>query len=123
MTQRARERTRYPDLIVLRPEHLELTKRRATITLQMPPLQLIAEVVSPGQTNETRDYTAKREQYELIQVPEYWLINPTRQTVTILSLKNTQYDEIGVFQGDERITSPAFEMLQLSAQQLLKIGK
>lgn len=28
---------RYPDLVVLRPEHLELTQRRLTITRNMPP--------------------------------------------------------------------------------------
>ncbi len=37
---------RYPDLVVLRPEHLELTQRRLTITLDMPPPRLIVEVVS-----------------------------------------------------------------------------
>jgi Uma2 family endonuclease len=39
---------RYPDLVILRPEHLALTRTRLTITLEMPPPQLVAEVVSPG---------------------------------------------------------------------------
>ncbi|NJL48239.1 MAG: Uma2 family endonuclease, partial [Leptolyngbyaceae cyanobacterium SM2_5_2] len=39
---------RYPDLVVLRPEHLPLTQRRLTITRQMPPPRWVVEVVSPG---------------------------------------------------------------------------
>jgi len=67
---------RYPDLVVLREEHLELPQRRLTITLDMPPPRLIAKVVSPGKTNRDRDYIHKRAQYAAIRVPEYWLIDP-----------------------------------------------
>jgi Uma2 family endonuclease len=56
-------RTRIPDLVVLRKEHLALTRRRLTITREMPPPLLIAEVVSPGNINEQRDYDRKRQQY------------------------------------------------------------
>lgn len=66
---------RYPDLVILRPEHLELSQRRLTITLDMPPPCLIVEVVSPGKTNRDRDYIRKRAQYAAIAVPEYWLLD------------------------------------------------
>jgi Uma2 family endonuclease len=54
---------RFPDLVILRPEHLDLMVRRLTITIDMPPPQLIAEVVSPGRTNRDRDFINKRAQY------------------------------------------------------------
>ena len=79
-------RTRYPDLVILREEHLAPTKWRATITLDMPPPQLVAEVVSPGDDNAERDYTDKREQYQKRGIPEYWLINPEYQAITVLEL-------------------------------------
>ena len=88
---------RYPDLVILQPEHLELTQRRLTITLDMPPPRLIAEVVSPGKTNRDRDYIHKRSQYAAIGVPEYWLLDPVTQTVTVLSLAGDSDREIGVF--------------------------
>ncbi len=50
-------RNRYPDLVILREEHLQLTQRRLTIKLDMPPPQLVAEVVSPTQSNHDRDYS------------------------------------------------------------------
>jgi Uma2 family endonuclease len=121
-TAQAKEQTRYPDVIVLRPEHLPLTSTRATITRVMPPPQFIAEVVSPREGNQARDYVAKREQYRLIQVPEYWLIDPSAGLVTVLVLDGTVY-EVHEFKGDEQVISPTFSELTLTAEQILNAGR
>jgi Uma2 family endonuclease len=110
---------RYPDLVILRPEHLDLMGRRLTITLDMPPPRLVAEVVSPGKSNRDRDYINKRAQYAAIDVPEYWLIDPKTQTVTVLELQGDDYREVGTFGGDDRIISPSFPELTLTAEQVL----
>jgi len=111
---------RYPDLVVLRPEHLELMGRRLTITLDMPPPILIAEVVSPGKTNRDRDFINKRSQYAAIGVPEYWLIDPKAQTIMVLELEGDDYREIGTFQGIAPIVCPTFPTLTLSAEQIFQ---
>lgn len=111
---------RFPDLVVLRQEHLQLTQRRLTITLDMPPPQLIAEVVSPGKTNRDRDYSHKRAQYAAIGVPEYWLLDPVAQTVMVLSLEGEDYRESGVFSGEEAIASLEFTELKLTARQIFE---
>ena len=51
---------RYPDLVVLQPEHILLTATRLTITQTMPPPQLVVEVVSPGRVGRERDYISKQ---------------------------------------------------------------
>ena len=109
---------RYPDLVVLRPEHLELTQRRLTITLDMPPPRLIAEVVSPGKTNRDRDYIHKRSQYAAIGVPEYWLVDPVAETVLVLTLAGAGYQEVGVFGAQATIASVEFPDLALRVEQL-----
>jgi Uma2 family endonuclease len=109
---------RYPDLVVLRPEHLELTQRRLTITLDMPPPRLIVEVVSPGKTNRDRDYIHKRSQYAAIGVPEYWLVDPVAQTVMVLSVQGETYQEIGVFGEPAAISSIEFAGLRLAVAQI-----
>lgn len=109
---------RYPDLVVLQPEHLNLTQRRLTITLDMPPPRLIVEVVSPGKTNRDRDYIHKRSQYAAIGVPEYWLVDPVAQTVMVLSLQGEEYQEIGVFGQSDAIASIEFAGLRLAAAQI-----
>lgn len=112
-------RTRIPDLVILRPEHLALTQRRLTVTRQMPPPVLIAEVVSPGNANHLRDYERKREQYQELGVSEYWLIDPVRQIITVLELRQGAYGEVGSFRGKDAIRSPNFPDLTLTAEQVL----
>jgi Uma2 family endonuclease len=111
---------RFPDLVVLRQEHLQLTQRRLTITLDMPPPRLIAEVVSPGKTNRDRDYIHKRSQYAAIGAPEYWLLDPVTQTVMVLTIDGEDYQEVGIFSGDEAIASPEFAELKLTAGQIFE---
>jgi Uma2 family endonuclease len=111
---------RYLDLVILRPEHLDLMKRRLTITLDMPPPRLIVEVVSPGKTNRDRDAVYKRAQYAAIAVPEYRLIDPMAQTVMVLSLEGEAYREVGVFADQEVIASVELVGLELIVKQIFE---
>jgi Uma2 family endonuclease len=111
---------RFPDLVVLRPEHLDLMVRRLTITIEMPPPQLIAEVVSPGKSNRDRDFINKRAQYAAIGIPEYWLIDPSERAVTVLELQGNDYREIGIFKNGDRIVSPTFPELALTAEDVFQ---
>ncbi|QKD82656.1 Uma2 family endonuclease [Thermoleptolyngbya sichuanensis A183] len=113
---------RYPDLVVLRPEHLKLTQRRLTITLEMPPPRLVVEVLSPGKTNRDRDDVRKRAQYAAVGIPEYWLIDPIAQTLTVLSLEGTVYREVGTFGAGEAIASVEFPDLAIAVDRLWDEG-
>lgn len=111
-------RNRFPDLVILRPEHIELTQNRLTIRLDMPPPDLVVEVVSPGKVNRVRDYEEKRHQYEAREIPEYWLLDPDQATVTVLVLKGDTYDETA-FSGNDKIVSFMFSGFSLTAEQVL----
>ncbi len=110
---------RYPDVVVLREEHLTLMKKRLTVTLDMPPPRLVAEVVSPGKVGRDRDYNCKRKQYAAIGIPEYWIIDPIEQRVMVLRLESGEYIE-SIFSGSDRIISPTFPQLELTAEQILQ---
>ena len=112
----------FPDLVILREEHLALTQRRLTITLDMPPPRLIAELVSPGKTNRDRDTIPKRSQYAALGVPEYWLIDPDGKTVTVLTLSGEDCQTIGTFSGSESIQSQELPGLSLPVEQLFEGG-
>lgn len=112
---------RYPDLVILRSEHLALTQKRLTITLDMPPPRLVAEILSPGKQNRERDLIRKRDQYAACEIPEYWLIDPEEQTVTVLQLQDGVYKEVSVAQGSGAIASPKFPELQLTAEQVFGV--
>jgi Uma2 family endonuclease len=113
---------RFPDLVVLREEHLELTQKRLTITLEMPPPQLIVEVASPGKANRERDCDRKRAQYEAIGVPEYWIIDPPEHAITVLVLGQTRYVELGQFRDEQWLQSQFLPNLELTAQQILNLS-
>ncbi|NEQ65126.1 MAG: Uma2 family endonuclease [Symploca sp. SIO2D2] len=116
---------RFPDLVVIREEHLEPTKKRQTITLNMAPPQLVVEVVSPYRNqrdnNYQRDYLEKRKQYEQRGIPEYWIIDPQAKVVIVLLLVNGQY-QATEFSGNQRIVSRTFPELKLTAEQVLEAG-
>ena len=120
-----RPRTRYPDLTILDPAHIPLIERRNTITRQMPPPRLIAEIVSPGNENSEnykRDYEVKPKQYATIAVPEYWIIDRDREWVRVGILNNREY-QFETFRGNEPIVSPTFPDLILTASQILNAGR
>ncbi|MEO1146851.1 MAG: Uma2 family endonuclease [Cyanobacteria bacterium J06638_22] len=112
-------RNRFPDFVVVRPEHIELTQKRLTIRLDMPPPLLVAEVVSPGALSRIRDYEDKRAQYQAREIPEYWLLeHPEQQKVTVLMLTDGVYQQT-IFAGKERVVSPLFPSFALRAEQVL----
>jgi len=109
---------RYPDLIILEPEHIPLTANRLTITFDMLPPRFVVEVVSRGRVGSGDD-DRKRAQYAARGIAEYWVIDPIEQVVTVLRLEDGQYVEVGVFRDAGAIVSPMFPQLSLTVQQIL----
>ena len=109
---------RKPDLTVLRPEHLEKDDKAIFFGMAAP--VFVAEVVSPGGENSVnykRDYIWKRQQYEWWQIPEYWIIDPHREKVTVLTLVDEVYDE-KTYSGEDKIVSSTFPALNLTVEAL-----
>ncbi len=119
-----RATVRLPDLVIFSEELANemASTTRATIMLDMPPPQLVVEVVSPGKANAERDYRYKRSQYQARGIPEYWIVDPTLQQVTVLSLVKGLYEERG-FEGEADIVSDLIQTMgagkMLNATQVL----
>jgi Uma2 family endonuclease len=113
---------RIPDLVVLRPDHLTLTQRRLTITLEMPPPVMVVEVVSPGKRNHDRDYSRKLAQYQAIGIEEYWIVDPVQQKITVFQLETGGYRRQGEFLGDRVVHCASFPALALTAEAILSAG-
>lgn len=114
---------RLPDVMIL-SEELDaiLGNARGTITRNMPPPRLVVEVVSPGQENKDRDYRYKRSEYAARGIEEYWIVDPQRQAITLLTLVNGLYEE-AVFQGAQPLRSHQFPQLALTAEQVMQGGR
>jgi Uma2 family endonuclease len=64
---------------------------------------LVLEVVSPDDPD--RDLVKKRREYAQTGIPEYWIVNPQTEKLTVLHLENTKYVEHGVFARGAQATS------------------
>lgn len=115
---RGEPRNRYPDLTIIRTEHIQQLEQRNTLRLSMAPPLLVIEIVSPGELQRDRDYIAKRIQYQDREIPEYWIVDPQLETVLILELTSNVYTEFNTFKGENRICSPLFGELELTTSQI-----
>ncbi|MCY7274041.1 MAG: Uma2 family endonuclease [Phormidesmis sp. CAN_BIN44] len=95
---------------------------QAIVKAEMPNPLLVIEVVlpgKPGEQNYDRDYVDKPREYAARGIPEFWQVDPDRAVVTVLSLKDGAYQS-REFRGGNRVISPTFSNLQLTAEQILR---
>ena len=64
---------------------------------------LVMEVVSPDDPD--RDIRVKRLDYAEARIPEYWIVNPIDESVTVLTLSSDVYEEHGTFRRGQRAGS------------------
>ena len=109
--------SRIPDVTVLTQEQWELMgDREAIINLNEPPPILVAEVVSPS--TQADDYHSKPSEYALLEIQEYWIVDPLNLQVTVCTLNYRVYNSV-VFEGDRLIQSATFPDINLRVSQVL----
>jgi Uma2 family endonuclease len=101
--------------VVSRSQVLESLERSAIS--EIPPL-LAIEIVSPESIQ--RDYRYKRSEYAALEIPEYWIVDPLLQKITVLTFNEGLYDE-KVFSGENMITSNQFANLQIIVNEIFNI--
>lgn len=136
-----------PDIVLINDANLhneELWEKESTVT-QSASIPLVIEVVSQCvarvprveatdepvrvSTNWEDDYYTKLGNYEVMGITEYWIVdyaalgarkfigNPKQPTISIYHLVEEEY-QVAQFRGDERIISPTFPELNLTANQV-----
>ena len=114
---------RQPDLVVHTEESLNAILSGVKLLMpEMPPPLLVVEVVSSSDTDKRskdRDYVEKPKEYAARGIPEFWQVDPDRAVVIVLSLKDGAYQS-REFRERERVVSPTFPDLQLTAEQILR---
>ncbi|MFN6481017.1 Uma2 family endonuclease [Nostoc sp. DedQUE07] len=121
-----------PDVLILNRPNLvnePLWKKESTVS-QAESIPLVVEVVS---SNWRDDYLKKAADYEGVGIPEYWIVdyaalggrrfigNPKQPTVSLFTLIEGEY-QVSQFQGSDRIISPLFPELDLTAKQIFQAG-
>jgi len=109
--------SRIPDVTVLPHEQWQsLNDREAVIDLNEVPPFLVVEIVSPS--TQTTDYRSKQSEYAVLEIPEYWIVDPLQNCIIICTLLDGFYDQV-VFYDDQRIISSTFSDLDLTVNQVL----
>jgi Uma2 family endonuclease len=121
-----------PDVLIVKTANLvnePLWEKQSTI-IQGASIVIAIEVVS---TNWRDDYFIKAKDYEEMGIPEYWTVdylgiggrrfigNPKQPTILVHELIDGEY-QVTTFQGNDRVISPTFPELHLTANQIFEAG-
>ncbi|CAN5253559.1 hypothetical protein BH23GEM4_BH23GEM4_07660 [soil metagenome] len=106
---------REPDLLLLRkaddPRRTNRFWRGADV---------VVEVVSPEKPE--RDWVIKRADYAEAGIPEYWIVDPQKETITVLRLQGSAYVAHGEFGGGATATSALLEGFEVEVGAVFATG-
>jgi Uma2 family endonuclease len=122
-----------PDIAVIDEVALadELIWPEQSVLTRGGSIKFVAEIVS---SNWQNDYARKFEDYAVLGIPEYWIVDhaalggihyigqPKQPTLSICVLEGNVY-KIQRLTGDDAIASPTFPGLNLTAAQVLRAGR
>ncbi|MBT3273749.1 MAG: Uma2 family endonuclease [Spirochaetales bacterium] len=79
---------------------------------------LVVEVLSPS--TAAKDLREKFSLYENVGVKEYWIVDPSNETLTVYVLdKNGKYPVGKVYAGEDRVKVNIFEDLEIKMEDIL----
>ncbi|MGL5832050.1 MAG: Uma2 family endonuclease [Waterburya sp.] len=122
-----------PDVIVLDQTQLAnepLWQQEPVITMGTS-IKLVVEIVS---SNWQNDYARKAEDYAVLGIPEYWIVDylgiggreyigkPKQPTITVCTLNGDEYQR-RLFKNNDLLVSSVFPDLQLRAKQFFSLGR
>ena len=81
---------------------------------------LALEVVS--EEKPERDLVLKRGDYAEGHVPEYWIVNPQTETITVLRLNGDAYEEAGVYRRGDSAASLILPGFSIAAAAVFDAG-
>lgn len=106
---------REPDIVALR----DASDPRRTNRFWLG-ADLVVEVVSPD--DPERDMITKRREYAEAGIPEYWIVDPEAETVTVLQLQDERYAEHGVFGRGDAVTSMLLDTFTMQVDAVFEAG-
>jgi Uma2 family endonuclease len=91
---------REPDVLFMRKSHARQLGEKF-----WDRADLVMEVVSPDPEARRRDRLTKRREYARAKIGEYWIVDPQKETVTVLRLSGARYVVHGEFRRGTQAAS------------------
>jgi len=98
---------REPDLLLVLDKHDPRAQNEFWLGAD-----LVVEIVSPDKPQ--RDTEEKPRDYAEAQIPEYWIVNPLDDTITVLTLQGDTYATPGVFRRGDAASSQLLAGFEVS---------
>lgn len=91
---------REPDVVYMSAKH---AARRHTE--YWDGADLVMEVVSGDAKDRVRDWKTKPQEYAAAGIPEYWIVDPDKKVIRVLTLRGKSYRRHGDFKPGDQATS------------------
>ncbi len=108
------EKFREPDLLLLRRADDPRAQNRYWLGAD-----LVVEIVSAD--DPERDTVEKVADYAEAGIPEYWIVDPLPETVTVLVLEDAAYTEHGVFRRGDHASSRLLDGFTVSVDAVFDV--
>lgn len=109
---------REPDIVFKRAENRSEDEDR-----YLRGSDLVVEVVSDDDESRERDYETKVKDYAEAGIPEYWIVDPQQQKITVLTLDGDKYAEHCIAKPGETAESRLLEGFTVDAAAVFEAGK
>ena len=106
-----------PDLVFFR--HQTGEKIISGERLYGPP-DLVIEILSPGSANTRRDRVAKFQLYAKHGIPEYWIVDPSKQFLEVHRLEKGSYELDVTLKNDAQLSSSVVPGFRCSLSEIFK---
>lgn len=107
---------------VVQPDVTFFRKERRHLVDMMAPTRvrpdLVVEVLS--RSTEARDRGRKMAMLAKYGVPEYWIVDPARNTLEIHALRGTAYTLVGAYDESHEVVSPTLPGLSFNASTIFE---
>ncbi len=125
-----RDRSRRADIVVFAKDEWERMRQLSSSAAAYIAPPMVVEVISQ---NWKEDYLTKLGEYEDLGIGEYWVVDyaalgavryigsPKVPTISIYTLVEAEY-QVRQFRGGDRLLSPTFPDLQLTADEIFSVG-
>jgi Uma2 family endonuclease len=104
---------RQPDLVMIHHSRINIIKKRG---IEGAP-DLVVEILSPSSIR--RDKVGKLKSYANYAIPEYWIVDPTNESLEQYILKEDRYDLIEVYTEDEQIKSDHIRCVSFTMNEIM----
>jgi Uma2 family endonuclease len=108
---------REPDVCYLRAEHFRRRREQ-----YWTGADLVMEVVSGDAKDIKRDWETKPREYARAGIPEYWIVDPRKQVIRVLTLAGKSYKVHGDFGPGDTATSVLLPGFAVSVDEVLAAG-